>query len=218
MNLNKFNLYKNSIFCYIASGVLLLAGLIIGIIFGLNTNLSVNGHTYLFTVLPVLIFSIIAFVYFAIRYEVYLAFTTVLAIVHNVLLLTALTTLFRIPVTESFTMAILVVCALTIVYNIILFKDVKEEDRKPADRAQMVNEKIGAKFKTLVLITAIIIVTTLLMFFTFEANIVNLIRPLLIGIIVTFYSSIFWVMPFWGHFVKERKVRKQEKQEVDYVK
>lgn len=218
MNLNKFNIYKNVIYCYIASGLLLFAGLIIGILFGLNTSLAINGHTYLFTVLPVIIFCIIAFIYFIIKKDGYMAFTTVLAIVHNVLLLTALVSLFRIPVTESYSMAVCFVCALTVIYSIILFNDVKDEDRKTTDRQVMVNNKVGLKFKTLVLISAILIATTLLMFFTFEASLVALVRPLLLGIIIVFYSSVFMVLPFWGRFVKERKVRKPEKIEQDYVK
>jgi preprotein translocase subunit SecF len=115
-------------------------------------------------------------------------------------------------------MAATIVCGLTIINNFILFNDVKDEDRKPTNREVMVNEKVGSKFKTLIIINGILLIVTAIMFFTLEINIINLVRPLLLGIIIAFYSAVFMVIPFWGHFVKERKVRKVEKIEEDYVK
>ena len=126
MNLKKFNVYKNSLIFDIASGVLLLAGLVVGLILGLNSIMSFNSSAILKTVIAVMIFMLIVFVYGWKRYEAYTGFTMVLAIAHNVMLTTALVCIFRMPVDESLMMVMLIVCALSAICSFILFANKKE--------------------------------------------------------------------------------------------
>ena len=139
MNLKKFNVYKNSLYFDIASGVLLLAGLVVGLILGLNSIMTFGSSAILKTVIAVLVFMLIVFVYGWKRYEAYTGFTMVLAIAHNVMLTTALVCIFRMPVDESLMMVMLIVCALTTINLFVLFAN-KKEYKTTDNREKLVNE------------------------------------------------------------------------------
>lgn len=218
MNLKKFNVYKNALYFDIASGILMLAGLIVGLLVGFNSILSFNTNAILKTVLAVFVFMLVVFFYGWKRYEAYTGFTMVLAIGHNVMLTTALVTIFRLQIDESLMMVMLIVCALTALNCFILFEN-KKEYKTTANRENLVNGLVDSKLKTLVLINGLILAVCIVLVITFNASILMFIRPMLVGIVVTAYSSIFMVAPFWGYFVKEKKVKNQVNQaEIDYIK
>lgn len=219
MNSKKFNVYKNAIFFYIASCILLVAGLVVGIVFGLNSEIVISGSAILNTTLAVMVFALIAFIFLAVKFDPYLGFTGVLAIAHNVMLTIALVCLFRIPVAEHLAMTILIVCAVTIMNLLLVFENKKEEYKSTTNREKLVNKLVSQRLKTVLVVNCILFFTTILMIFSFEANIISLVRSLLIGLVVCVYSTIFMITPFWGTFVKERKDRKSVKDiEEDYIK
>ena len=218
MNLKKFNIYKNALYFDIASGLLLVAGLIIGLILGLNSIMTFQTSAILKTVIAVLIFMLIVFVYGFRRYDVYTGFTMVMGISFNVMLTTAMVCIFRMPVDESLMMVMLVVCTISAFNLFILFAN-KKEFKKTDNREKLVNELVCSKFKTLVLMNCTFVAVLILLIFTFDASILMFIRPMLVGIVVCLYSSIFMVAPFWGYFVKEKQAKKQVSEtEVDYIK
>lgn len=216
MNSKKFNVYKSAIGFYIASGLLLIAGLVVGIIFGFSSSIAISSTAILNTVIATLIFMLVLFIYLSIRYEAYTGFTAVLAVAHNVMLTTALVCIFRMPISDSFMAVIMAVCGLTAVNILVLFANNKEY-QKTENRELLVNSLVGEKLKTLILINCAIFVAVVLMILSFDNNIIMFVRPMLIGVVATAYSSIFMVASFWGYFVKEKKVKKQEL-EKDYVK
>lgn len=219
MNSRKFNIYKNAIFFYIASGVLLVAGLVVGIILGLNSEIAISGRSILNTTLAVMVFALIAFIFLSVKFDPYLGFTGVLAIAHNVTLTLALVCIFRMPVAENLAMTILIVCAISVMNILLVFENKKEEYKSTTNRENLVNNLVSQKLKTVLVVNCIIFFTTIIMIFSFEADIIGLVRSLLIGIVACVYSTIFMVAPFWGAFVKERKDRKSVKDiEEDYIK
>lgn len=219
MNSKKFNVYKSAKYSYIASAILLVAGLVMGIVLGLNSTITISGSAILNSVLSVIIFGIIALIYFSIKYSFYVGFTTLLAVFHNTMLVTALVAIIRIPVEESFMMVLLAVCAITVVMCAMILGDKRTDYHKTTDRENLVNELMASKLKTLLWVFISLLVVAVAFIFTFEASMMNIIRPLLVGLVVCLYSSIFMVTPFWGYFVKEKKVRKQVNlEEQDYVK
>ena len=219
MNSKKFNVYKSAKYSYIASVILLVAGLVMGIVLGLNSSISISGSAILNSVLSVIIFGLIALIYFSVKYSFYVGFTTLLAVFHNAMLVTALVAIIRIPVEESFMMVLLAVCAITIVMCAMILGNKGTDYHKTDNRENLVNELMASKLKSIVLVFASLLVVAVAFIFTFEASMINIIRPLLVGLVVCLYSSIFMVTPFWGYFVKEKKVRKQVNlEEQDYVK
>lgn len=218
MNSRKFNIYKNAIYFYIASAVLLTAGLVVGIVLGLKSDIAISGRAILNTTLAVMVFSLIAFIFLTVKFDGYTGFTGVLAIVHNVILTVALTCIFRTPVNENLGITILIVCIVSIMNMLLMFENKKEEYKSTTNRESLVNNLVSQKFKTVLVVNCILFFTTILMIFSLEANIINLVRTMLVGIVVCFYSAIFMVAPFWGRFVKEKKDRKSVKVDEDFIK
>ncbi len=218
MNSRKFNIYKNAIYFYIASAVLLTAGLVVGIVLGLKSDIAISGRAILNTTLAVMVFSLIAFIFLTVKFDGYTGFTGVLAIVHNVILTVALTCIFRTPVNENLGITILIVCIVSIMNMLLMFENKKEEYKSTTNRENLVNNLVSQKFKTVLVVNCILFFTTILMIFSLEANIINLVRTMLVGIVVCFYSAIFMVAPFWGRFVKEKKDRKSVKVDEDFIK
>lgn len=218
MNSRKFNIYKNAIYFYIASAVLLTAGLVVGIVLGLKSDIAISGRAILNTTLAVMVFSLIAFIFLTVKFDGYTGFTGVLAIVHNVILTVALTCIFRTPVNENLGITILMVCIVSIMNMLLMFENKKEEYKSTINRENLVNNLVSQKFKTVLVVNCILFFTTILMIFSLEANIINLVRTMLVGIVVCFYSAIFMVAPFWGRFVKEKKDRKSVKVDEDFIK
>lgn len=219
MNLKKYNFYKNSLWSYIALGLILIAGLVVGLVLGMNASIDLSGSIYLKSVLSVLVFSVCAFIYTIIRHEVYMAITMVLSIMINSMLTVALITLIRVPVNDSITMCLMIVSALTVINNLMIFSEVKDEHKKPASKEEMVNSMIEHNFKNLLLVNSLILIATCFLLFIFNAEILEIGRMLLVGIVATFFVSVFCTVPFWGFFVKEKKKKKVDtNREVDYVK
>ena len=219
MNSKKFNVYKSAKYSYIASAILLIAGLVMGIVLGLNSTITISGSAILNSVLSVIIFAVIALIYFSIKYSFYAGSTTLLAVFHNTMLVTALVAIIRIPVEESFMMVLLAVCSITVVMCAMILGDKRTDYHKTTDRENLVNELMASKLKSLLWVFTSLLIVAIAFIFTFEASMMNIIRPLLVGLVVCLYSSIFMVTPFWGYFVKEKKVRKQVNlEEQDYVK
>lgn len=218
MNSRKFNIYKNAIYFYIASAVLLTAGLVVGIVLGLKSDIAISGRAILNTTLAVMVFSLIAFIFLTVKFDGYTGFTGVLAIVHNVILTVALTCIFRTPVNENLGITILIVCIVSIMNMLLMFENKKEEYKSTTNRENLVNNLVSQKFKTVLVVNCILFFTTILMIFSLEVNIINLVRTMLVGIVVCFYSAIFMVAPFWGRFVKEKKDRKSVKVDEDFIK
>lgn len=219
MNSKKFNVYKSAKYSYIASTILLIAGLVMGIVLGLNSTITISGSAILNSVLSVIIFAVIALIYFSIKYSFYVGFTTLLAVFHNTMLVTALVAIIRIPVEESFMMVLLAVCSITVVMCAMILGDKRTDYHKTTDRENLVNELMASKLKSILWVFTSLLIVAIAFIFTFEASMMNIIRPLLVGLVVCLYSSIFMVTPFWGYFVKEKKVRKQVNlAEQDYVK
>lgn len=217
MNSKKFNIYKSAVCFDIATALILIAGLVVGLIWGLNSSASISSLTVLNVILALFVVMLVMFVYVAIKYEPYLAFTMVLSVAVNVMLTISLVCVIRIPLEDSFVVVIALVAMLSIINNIILFAN-KPDYKKTANREQMVNGLVSKKLKPIVLLNCVLISVAILLIFTFDLSIVMLIRPLLVGLVSVLYTTVFMCAPFWGYFVKEKKVKKQENVEQDYVK
>lgn len=218
MNLNRYNIYKNAKYCMLASGIILLAGLIVGLIFGVSSEIVLGGSALLNATLAVMTFSIIVFIYTLLRYDPYTALTVVMSIVHNILLTLALTVILRIPIAENYTMQICVVTALSMINCLLLFSQVKEEQKSPLSKETTVNDITQQGIKPLLYVNIPLLIATLILSFVLETGVLSFVRPMLIGIIVSVYSAIFMSVTFWGYFVKEKKKRKPETLEENLVK
>ncbi|GGI40209.1 protein translocase subunit SecDF [Mammaliicoccus stepanovicii] len=153
--------------------------------------------------------------YVSFRFEWRMGTTAVLALLHDVFIIVAIFSLFRIEIDITFIAAILTIIGYSINDTIVTFDRVRENLRKvkvikkPETIDMIVNSSIRQTMTRSIntVLTVIIVVVALLILGS--PSIFNFSLALLIGLISGVFSSIFVAVPLWGIF-KKRQLKKSE--------
>lgn len=217
MNSRKFDFFGNMKYFSIASLVIMLAGLVIGLIFGFANSSSINGQAYLYSILAIIISILVLFIYCAIRHGFYSAFAFLLSSFHNIALLISLVVLFRIPVESGLLMALCLTIALTAVFEFITLSKLTPEMKITESRKTTTNDLVVKSLKQLIIIGLSIVVVLVLGLLIGGVSILNFVRPALLGTIISLYCAIFITTEYWGLYVKEKRKKKIEKDETVFI-
>ena len=213
MNLNKkYDFYKNSIFYLLANAFVCVAAIVVIAIWGFNYSTSVAGGYVLFqSALVILISLVFVLVYVGLRFNFAKAFSIVLIAAHNALLSTALIAIIRVPVTESIVACFMLMVALTTVFALLLTEKLKDVNLKKADLSEVVKNSISSNIKKIVIISAVVIVLSLLCLISLSSNIFSLVRLLLVMLFVIIYSALTVILPIWCYVSLKAKSVKRAK-------
>lgn len=137
--------------------------------------------------------------YITFRFQFAFGISAIIALVHDVLIALAVYAIFRIPVNTSFVAAILTIVGYSINDTIVVFDRIRENLRYVRKEgyenvinmsiSQTIVRSINTSFTTLLAITSLYI-------FGVEA-IKDFALPLIVGVLVGTYSSIFVASPVW---------------------
>ncbi|WP_026893962.1 protein translocase subunit SecF [Clostridiisalibacter paucivorans] len=163
-------------------------------------------------ILSILIATIGMLIYITFRFEFKFGVAAVVALMHDVLVALAVYALLRVPVNSSFVAAILTIVGYSINDTIVVFDRIRENTKliKRGKYAELVNtsisqtivRSINTSFTTLLAIACLYI-------FGVEA-IKDFALPLIVGVLVGTYSSIFIASPVW-YLLKKRSSGKNYK-------
>lgn len=138
-------------------------------------------------------------VYITFRFEFYFGLSAIVALVHDILIMFAVYSIFRIPVDSSFIAAILIILGYSINDTIVIFDRIRENLKlKPRqDIKDTVNESINQSLRRTVStsITTLLVVVAIYVLGVKSIRILAL--PLMVGILSGTYSSIFIASPLW---------------------
>lgn len=157
-------------------------------------------------VLSIIIATVFMLLYITFRFKFSFGLASIMALVHDVLIVLSIYVIFRIPVNNPFVAAMLTVVGYSINDTIVIFDRIRE-NLKTAKRNvyqetaemsvdQSVTRSINTSVTTLLAITALFVVGV--------DSIREFTLPLMAGIAVGTYSSIFVASPLWV-MIKERK-------------
>lgn len=148
-------------------------------------------------------------IYIAIRFEMNYGIAALIALLHDVLITLSVFAIFDIPVNTPFIAAILTIIGYSINDTIVIFDRVRENSKKMRSATpevvantsltQTMGRSINTTLTTLFVIAAINVFVPTVREFSF---------PLLIGIAVGAYSSLFVAAPVWVVLKKRTKKRK----------
>ena len=217
MNSTKFNFYKNAKYFLIGFGLIMLAGLIVGLILGLNLVESLGGSVVMYFSIAFLIVMVIAFVYLSLRYDVLTAFCFVLSLFINTATVVALVAIIRVPVGDNFVSVLVLTSVLTFVENLILFSKIKTKKHEKYNRDIIVNNCIKDSLFNLLFVSILLVVCLTVCLALLDSNIYLFVRPMLISVVVCLISSIFINGAVWGYFYKDRPKKVKVKDETIYV-
>ncbi len=153
----------------------------------------------------IMIASLGMLIYITLRFEIIYGVTAIVALIHDVLILLAVYSIFNIPINSSFIAAVLTIVGYSINDTIVVFDRVRENVKKmkKSSFAEIANKSlsqtiirsINTSFTTLLVIGSLYVLGV-------EA-IKEFAFPLMTGIIVGTYSSIFIASPLWA-FMKDK--------------
>jgi len=152
------------------------------------------------TLWMVLIAALVMLIYISIRFEFVTACVLVLSLIYNLGVMMTIYTLFQIPVNITFIAAILTVLAYTSNDTIVIFDRIRENMRNAkketyssvANRSiwQSLTRSINTAVTTLFILCALIILGV--------PSIREFAFPIVVGIIIGAFSSIFIAAPLWA--------------------
>ncbi len=165
----------------------------------------------------VLIAGVLMLLYIWIRFELYNGLVAIVALLHDVLIMLAFVTIFRIQVNSSFIAAVLTIIGYSINNTIVVFDRVRENSKKLAGmpREQIVNTSVRETLtRSLYTSLTTLFTITALYFFGVDA-IQEFTLPIIIGLVAGTYSSVLLAAPLWYYWHlaadKSGKAKKSKK-------
>lgn len=150
--------------------------------------------------LAVVIASVAMLLYISVRFETIFGLAAVIALVHDVMILLSIYAIFRISVNSSFIAAILTIVGYSINDTIVVFDRVRENVKREKGKthfeiadmsiSQTITRTINTSLTTLVVIGSLFIFGV--------SSIREFAFPLLAGVAVGTYSSVFIASPVWA--------------------
>lgn len=150
---------------------------------------------------------ILMLIYISIRFEILSGCAAVCSLIHDVLIMLTVYTVFQIPVDTSLIAAILTILGYSINATIVLFDRVRENTRLHRKEAfetivnKSVKETMGRSLNTT--ITTLVVLVVLWIMGVESIKIFTI--PIVVGVLAGFYSSVFLSANFWVFFKKLRK-------------
>lgn len=141
--------------------------------------------------------------YIAIRFEVKSAVMAVLALTINVLVMLAVYLITYSPLNTTFIAAMLTVVGYSINNTIVIFDRIRENmkgfnAKKGATVSETVDRSISESMGRTLNATITTLITILLLYFLGVNTIKGFAFPLIIGVVIGAYTSIFIASPFWA--------------------
>ena len=160
-------------------------------------------------IISVILASVLILVYVWIRFELLQGVAAVAALLHDVLIMFAVTTILQIPINSSFIAAMLTIVGYSINNTIVIFDRVRENthlsSRRGLSRSDTVNASITQSMTRTINTTVTTLLTIVCVYLLGVDSIKEFSMPIIIGIVAGTYSSVFLVAPFWELLVSLEK-------------
>ncbi|HHP1290061.1 TPA: protein translocase subunit SecDF [Staphylococcus argenteus] len=183
----------------------------------INTVSPIIGQELAKNAMLALIYASIGIIiYVSLRFEWRMGLSSVLALLHDVFIIVAIFSLFRIEVDLTFIAAVLTIVGYSINDTIVTFDRVRENLQKikvittPEQIDDIVNRSIRQTMTRSVNTVLTVIVVVVAILFFGAPTIFNFTLAIFIGLISGVFSSIFIAVPLWG-MMKKRQLKKSPK-------
>ncbi|MGH4051383.1 MAG: protein translocase subunit SecF [Clostridium sp.] len=167
---------------------------------------SVGNELKSKAILALIVAIICMLVYIAFRFEFNFGVAAIIALVHDILITLGVYAVFQIPVNATFIAAILTIVGYSINDTIVVFDRIRENQKKMRKLSldEITNTSISQTLARSINTVATTLFTIAAVY-VFVPTIRELSLPLMIGILVGCYSSIFIASPSWVLLKKRKK-------------
>lgn len=149
--------------------------------------------------LSVAISSIGILIYVSLRFELKFGLAAVIALIHDALIMLSIYSIFKLAIDSTFIAAILTIIGYSINDTIIIFDRIRENSNltKTRDTDKLINTSIKQTLSRTLSTSFTTLITILLLYILGTEAIKEFAFPLMLGVIVGTYSSIFTASPIW---------------------
>lgn len=156
--------------------------------------------------LSVVIAAIGILIYVSVRFELKFGLAAVIALIHDALIMVSIYSIFRLSIDSTFIAAILTIIGYSINDTIVIFDRIRENLRltKTRDTNLLINTSVKQTLRRTLATSFTTLITILLLYVLGTEAIRDFALPLMLGVIVGTYSSIFIASPLW-YMLKTRK-------------
>ncbi len=150
-------------------------------------------------IISMIIASICMLIYISYRFELKFGIAAVLALLHDILIVFSIYSLFKIPINTPFVAAILTILGYSINDTIVIFDRIRENLRtmKKTNFVQVANESVVQSLSRTINTSLTTLITVLALYILGVEQIKVFALPLIIGVIAGTYSSILIASPLW---------------------
>ena len=172
--------------------------------------------------IALLVAIVLMLVYIVIRFTASSALAAVCALVHDVLIMVALTTALNIPVNSTFIAAVITIVGYSINATIIIFDRIREELKtsgaKDKTDTEIANLAIKDTLNRTILTTVTTLVMVVVLAFFSVSTISEFIIPIIFGLLAGAFSSVLLAPSFWVAFRKvAKKIKAKREAKKGYV-
>lgn len=175
-----------------------------------NFSPTVSNEMKTTALLAIAVSAIAMLIYISIRFKDFsFGVSAVVALIHDILIVLAVYTVFRVPINNSFIAAMLTIVGYSINDTIVLFDRVRENQKfmKRRDFSGLVNRSIKQTMSRSINTSLTTFVTITVLYIIGVPTIKEFAFPLMVGILSGTYSSIFIASPLWYLFKKKDEVK-----------
>lgn len=146
----------------------------------------------------------VMFLYIIIRFDIFSAASSIAALLHDVIIMMALTVIFRVEIGSTIVAAIITIVAYSINSTIVVFDRLREyikpykQSNKRYEVGELVNNAIISTFTRGVYSSLTTLITISILAIMGVSSIRTFALPIIFGLIAGFYSSAFLAAPLWG--------------------
>lgn len=161
---------------------------------------TISGEMQRAAIIAVFVACVAMLIYVSIRFKDFRAgASSIMALIHDVLVMIAFYAIFRIPVNNSFIAALLTVLGYSINSTIVIFDRIREnrEVFKKVDTDIMINKSVNQTLARSINTSLTTLVTIGMIYIFGVQSIKEFALPLIVGIISGAYSSIFVSGSLW---------------------
>lgn len=153
-------------------------------------------------------------IYLAIRFKLVSTLTILCVAIHDVLLMLSVVCLTRIEINSGFLVSVFLTLFLSLISSIVMFNKLQEnksrELYKDLSSESLANLTIMETFKRILIMMLLVLMigAVMLIIGTNSLRIISL--PLIIAVLVVFYSSIVLKLPLWSKMTKYSNNKKEK--------
>ncbi|MEG1791072.1 MAG: protein translocase subunit SecF [Clostridia bacterium] len=141
-------------------------------------------------------------VYIIIRFELYSGVSAVLALLHDVIIMIALTIIFQIQINSSYVAAIVTIISYSINNTIVVFDRVRERkrlyDKRSMNYIEIADDAIVMTLTRTMFTSATTVVMVVLLSILGVPSMREFTLPILFGLVAGTFSSMFLAAPTWA--------------------